>query len=169
MSINEYLIIAVGAVVLLLIYYIVSRESHQAKQIRAIATAVEKLNHQFFTLEQSLKQQLSQLEDKHSDTMTSADLHYELEVGISEYAQPIVQQFSEIKEEFHSTQEQLKKRLGHLEENMRSLSLPTSVIGMDDERIITRFKQGADLETISKELRLSKPEVEFVLKINQLK
>jgi gas vesicle protein len=169
MSINEYLIVAVGAVVLLLIYYIVSRESQQAKQIRAIATAVEKLNHQFFRLEQGIKQQLSQLEERNSDTMTSADLQYELEVGVSEYTRPITHQFSEIKEELHTTQEQLKKRIAHIEENMRSLSLPTSVIGMVDERIITLYKKGVDLETISKELRLSKPEVEFVLKINQLK
>ena len=42
-------------------------------------------------------------------------------------------------------------------------------VGGYDEKIISLFKQGVSLETISKELHLSKPEVEFVLKINQIK
>jgi len=169
MSINEYMILAIGAVVLLLIYYIVSREAYQGKQIRAIATAVEKLNHQLFALEQGIKQHHLELEDKNSDTMTLADLRYELEIAISEYSAPLNTQLDQMQDEFNNTREQLQQRVVYLEENIRNLSLPASVTGMDDERIITLFKQGVGVDTISKELRLSKPEVEFVLKINQLK
>ncbi len=169
MSINEYMILAIGAVVLLLIYYIVSREAYQGKQIRAIATAVEKLNHQMFSLEQEIKQNLEKLQEKNLDTMTSADLRYELEVGISAYSTPINTQINHLQDELNITKSQLQERIVYLEENLRNLSLPASVTGMDDERIITLFKQGIGVDTISKELRLSKPEVEFVLKINQLK
>ncbi len=169
MSINEYMILAIGAVVLLLIYYIVNREAYQGKQIRAIATAVEKLNHQMFTIDQEMKQNLKELQEKNSDTMTSADLRYELEVGISEYSAPLNIQINQIQDEFNTTREQLQQRILSLEENIRNLSLPASVTGMDDERIVTLFKKGIGIDTISKELRLSKPEVEFVLKINKLK
>ena len=47
--------------------------------------------------------------------------------------------------------------------------LPSSVHGNDDSKITSLFKQGVDVDTISKELHLSKAEVEFVLKINQLR
>ncbi|MEA1918210.1 MAG: hypothetical protein U9N52_00075 [Campylobacterota bacterium] len=169
MSINEYMILAMGAVVLSLIYYIFSRETHQAKQIRAIAIAVENLNHQFYALEQEFKQKILHLQEQDNDTITSADLRYELEVGISEYTKPLKDHLQQVQEEFQVAKEQLHKRIVHLEENVRTLSLPTSVTGMDDDRILTLYKQGIDIDTISKELRLSKPEVEFVLKINQLK
>ncbi len=169
MSINEYMILAIGGIVLLLIYYIVSREAYQAKQIRAIASAVENLNHQVFALEQEIKKQHLEVEEKSSDSMTLADLRYELEVGISEYTKPLSIQLAQIQDEHNITKEQLQQRIVYLEENMRNLSLPASVTGMDDERIIALFKQGVAIDTISKELRLSKPEVEFVLKINQLK
>ncbi|MEA3522079.1 MAG: hypothetical protein U9R50_03820 [Campylobacterota bacterium] len=169
MSLNEYLILAIGAIILLLIYYIVSREAHQARQIRAIATAVERINHQLFALEKDVKKSLSELQETNTDTMTSADLRYELEVGISEQSAPLISQITQIQNDYNANKEQLHKRIVYLEESVRNLSLPASVSGMDDDRIITLYKQGVDLDTISKELRLSKPEVEFVLKINQLK
>jgi archaellum component FlaC len=169
MSINDYLILAVGVVVLLLIYYIVSRETQQAKQIRAIATAVEKINHQLFSLDKAINHRIDKLQETSNDTMNSADLNYELEVGISEFTTPIQNKLSQIDNEFNLIKKQLDKRISYLEDNMRNLSLPSSVTGMDDDRIISLYKQGVDLDTISKELRLSKAEVEFVLKINQLK
>ena len=169
MSINEYLVLAIGGIVLLLIYYIVSRDAQQTKQIRAIATAIEKINNQLFSLEKDFNQRLSIIEENSADTMSSADLNYELEVGISEYTAPLKEQLSKLVDDLTSTKEQLNRRILPLEENIKNLSLPSSVTGLDDERIIALYKQGIGIDAISKELRLSKAEVEFVLKINQLK
>jgi len=169
MMLAEYLILALGGVVMLLIYYIFSRDSQQSRQIRAIATAVEKLNHQIYLFEQEMKRKIEALEGRDSEHINEADLRYELEVGISEFAQPLQREFQKLQEETQHLKEQLQQRVVHLEESVRNLSLPASVNGMDDARIIALYKQGVDLESISKELRLSKPEVEFVLKINQLK
>ena len=47
--------------------------------------------------------------------------------------------------------------------------MPSSVHGNDDSKITSLFKQGIMIDTIAKELHLSKAEVEFVLKINQLR
>jgi hypothetical protein len=64
---------------------------------------------------------------------------------------------------------QIDSRITSLETGVKQISIPTSIHGNDDEKIISLFKQGVSLDTISKELHISKPEVEFVLKINQLK
>ena len=45
----------------------------------------------------------------------------------------------------------------------------SSMHGNDDAKILSLFQQGVSLETISKELHISQPEVEFVLKINKIK
>ncbi len=169
MSINEYFILAIGGIVLLLIYYIVSRDAQQTKQIRVIATAIEKINNQLFNLEKEFNQRLSIIQENSTDTMNSADLNYELEVGISEYTTPLKEQISKLADELILTKEQLNKRILPLEGNIKNLSLPSSVTGLDDERIVSLYKQGIGLDAISKELRLSKAEVEFVLKINKLK
>ena len=65
--------------------------------------------------------------------------------------------------------EQLNLRIATIQSGVKQISIPTSVHGNDDEKIISLFKQGVSLETISKELHISKAEVEFVLKINKIK
>ena len=60
-------------------------------------------------------------------------------------------------------------RLSNLEGGIRQIAMPSSVHGNDDSKITSLFKQGIEIDAISKELHLSKAEVEFVLKINQLK
>ncbi len=169
MMLYEYLLIGVGIVILVLIYYIFSRDSQQHRQIRAIATAVEHLNHQVYELQQRVNASLKEMEVKEGGFINDADLRYELEVGISEYTKPMQTELHKFQDELSHTTQQMQKRLMQIEESLRAFSLPASVNGMDDERIITLFKQGIDIETISKELRLSKPEVEFVLKINKLR
>jgi orotate phosphoribosyltransferase-like protein len=52
---------------------------------------------------------------------------------------------------------------------VKQITIPSSIHGNDDEKIISLFQQGVSIETISKELHISKPEVEFVLKINKIK
>ena len=46
--------------------------------------------------------------------------------------------------------------------------MPKSLTGLDDQKIISLYKQGMDEETIAKELALSKGEVEFALKISKM-
>ena len=64
---------------------------------------------------------------------------------------------------------QIDARFATLESGVKQISIPTSMHGNDDEKVISLYKQGVDLETISKELHISKAEVEFVLKINKIK
>ena len=74
-----------------------------------------------------------------------------------------------IKFSINAIDAQIESRISSLESGVKQISIPSSVQANDDEKIISLFKQGVPLETISKELHLSKPEVEFVLKINKIK
>ena len=169
MDINDYLIIGVGIVVLLLVYYIVTRDAHYAKQTRILASAIEKLNHQMYALEQKLNVSLMELQRKSEESMSGDDLRYELEVGIAEQLHPLQSELKGVQQELEKTQHNLQERLSHVEENLKSLYMPPSLGGDDDERIVALYQQGIDIDTIAKELRLSKSEVEFVLKIKKLK
>ncbi|MBN2895492.1 MAG: hypothetical protein JXK05_06325 [Campylobacterales bacterium] len=169
MSVESYLLLLLVGVVLLLIYSIVTNDTQQRRHIRAVAMAVEKLNHQHYLFEQECRRKLEQLEIAQNDQIREADLHYELEVGMSELSKPLQHQMAVLQEEMHQMRTQWSARIVHLEEGVRSLALPASVSGIDDAHIIRLYKQGVDVEGIAKDLRLSKPEVEFVLKIHQMK
>ncbi|MCK4974409.1 MAG: hypothetical protein KAR81_04080, partial [Sulfurimonas sp.] len=82
---------------------------------------------------------------------------------------PISLGLKRLEDSVQSIDEHIDSRISSLESGVKQISIPTSVHGNDDEKIISLFKQGVSLETISKELHISKAEVEFVLKINKIK
>jgi hypothetical protein len=74
-----------------------------------------------------------------------------------------------VQESLQAIDVQIDNRISSLENGVKQISIPASVHGNDDQKIISLYKQGVSLDTISKELHISKPEVEFVLKINKIK
>ena len=83
--------------------------------------------------------------------------------------QPLSIALKQMQNNINEIDAQIESRISSLESGVKQISIPSSIHGNDDEKIISLFKQGVSLETISKELHISKPEVEFVLKINKIK
>lgn len=166
----EIALIALAVMVVGLIYYVVSKESETHSQIRAVAKAVEDLHRELFMMDKRLKQELEIIASlQESVPREHHSLHAELGREVNEISVPIMESLGVIEESFASHKEKTESRLRYLEERIRNLSLPTSISGLDDEKVITRYNQGLEVDAIAKELRLSKAEVEFVLKINQLR
>jgi len=163
---TEYLLIALGLLLLYVIYYVLSKDAQQARQIRAIASAVEEANRRMFMLEKRLGERIDAAQAQPSE---EPGLHDAVENRIHQVAAQLSRSVIGIEEGITAFKVETDKRLAHLEEGLRHLSMPASVTGMDDEKIITLYKQGIPLDAIAKELRLSKAEVEFVLKINKIR
>ncbi len=164
----EFLLIAIALILLFLIYYIYSKDIQNTTQIRRVAMAVEELNKELYVLDKKFERhtQDSPISD---NIMQDEDIAYELEIAVKKMSEPLVVSISELHVKLQEQRDELEYKVQKLEDTLRKLSLPSSVNGMDDARIISLYQQGVDVATISKELRLSKPEVEFVLKINKIK
>lgn len=166
----EIALIALAVMVVGLIYYVLSKESEVSSQIRSVAKAVEELHRELFMMDKRLKQELEIITSlQESVPVSQHSLQSELGREVNEISLPILESLSHIEESFGVYKEKTENRLRYLEERIRNLSLPTSISGLDDEKVISRYNQGLDVDAIAKELRLSKAEVEFVLKINQLR
>ncbi len=164
----EYLIVAMAAIILYLIYYVVTKDAQYSKNIRSVASVVEELNRELFYM----KKKLSQTQDsitENSQRMNDEMIYEEIERSVYDMITPLSAALKQLQSNINAIEIEVNSRVAHLESGVKQISLPLSVHGNDDEKIISLFKQGVSLETISKELRLSKPEVEFVLKINKIK
>ena len=165
---TEYLLIALGVLLLYVIYYVLSRDARYTKQIRAIAGAVEESNRRLYRLEKELGERITALGTAHDDDGTDANREA-LERRVQQVAAQVGHALAGVEEGLGGFKEEMEKRMRHVEEGMRQLTMPSSVTGTDDEKIISLYKQGIPLEAIAKELRVSKTEVEFVLKINKIR
>lgn len=167
---TEYILIAIGVVILYIIYYIFMKDAQLTRNIRAIASAVEDANRQIYMIEKKIYDIESKSSTKDiKRIMNDDEIYDEIERSVYDMLNPISSNIRMIEQNLADLSSAVDSRLSSLEGGIRQISLPTSLHGNDDSKITTLFKQGIDVDTISKELHLSKAEVEFVLKINQLR
>lgn len=164
----EYVVIAMAAVILYLLYYVFTKDANYSKNIRSVASVVEDLNRELYYLKKELSQTQSNIKEN-SQRMNDDEIYQEIERSVYDMVHPLSLALKQLQENINAIEVEIESRMGELESGVKQISIPSSVHGNDDEKIISLFKQGVEVETISKELHISKPEVEFVLKINKIK
>ncbi len=164
----EYIVVAMAAIILYLIYYVFTKDSEYHKNIHSVASVVEDLNRELYYLKKKLQDTQNGLKSS-SSHMSDEEIYQEIERSVYDMVQPLSIGLKRMQETVQTLDSQIDSRINSLETGVKQISIPSSIHGNDDEKIISLFKQGVSLDTISKELHISKPEVEFVLKINQIK
>lgn len=164
----EYLVVAMAAMILYLIYYVFTKDSEYNKNIRSVATVAEELNREIYYLKKKLSETQKNIQTS-SERMSDDEIYQEVERTVYDMVKPISLGLKRLEESVQSIDEHIDARISSLESGVKQISIPTSIHGNDDEKIISLFQQGIAIDTISKELHISKAEVEFVLKINKIK
>ncbi|MEJ2413996.1 MAG: hypothetical protein P8Y22_01765 [Sulfurimonas sp.] len=164
----EYVVIVMALIILYLLYYVYTKDTSYSRNIRSVASVVEDLNRELYYL----KKQLSQTESEfqaNAQRMSDDEIYQEIERSVYDLVQPLSVTLKQLQSNIEMIEGQIEHRIAQLESGVKQISIPTSIHANDDEKIISLYKQGVGIETIAKELHLSKPEVEFVLKINKIK
>ncbi len=164
----EYVVALMAAIILYLLYYVFSKDADYSKNIRSVASVVEELNRELFYLKKKLSETQQNIEEN-SQRMTDEVIYQEIERSVYDMVQPLSHGLKQLQQNINAIEVEIDSRVSNLESGVKQISIPSSIHGNDDTKIISLFKQGVSLDTISKELHISKPEVEFVLKINKIK
>ena len=164
----EYVVIVMGAIILYLLYYVVTKDARYTKNIRSVASVVEDVNREIYYLKKKLDQTQSNIQSN-SQRMNDDEIYQEIERSVYDMVQPLSMAIKQTQNSIDSIEVEIESRISQLESGIKQMSIPSAIHANDDEKIISLFKQGIDIETISKELHISQPEVEFVLKINKIK
>jgi len=164
----EYVIVVLGAIILYMLYYIFTKDVQYTRNIRSIASVVEDLNRELYYLKKKLDQTEGSIKNN-SQRMNDDEIYQEIERSVYDMVHPLSLAIKQLQNNINTIEHEMQNKILQLESGVKQISIPASIHGNDDEKIISLFKQGVSLETISKELHLSKPEVEFVLKINKIK
>ena len=162
----EYVVVAMAAIILYLLYYVFTKDADYSKNIRSVASVVEELNRELFYLKKKLADTQNSIQEN-SQRMNDEEIYQEIERSVYDMVQPLSHGLRQLQENINAIEAGIDSRVSNLENGVKQISIPSSIHGNDDEKIISLFKQGVSLDTISKELHLSKPEVEFVLKNQQ--
>lgn len=166
----EYVVVAMFLLMLYILFYVFTKDPDSARNIRSIASVVEELNREVFYLKKNLAELKKEIQPTATTKRMSDDeIYQEIERSVYDMTQPLSIGVKNLQETIYMLDSQIDTRISSLENGVKQFSIPASIHANDDDKIISLFKQGISLETISKELHLSQPEVEFVLKINKIK
>ncbi len=164
----EYVVIIMAAIILYLLYYVFTKDAGYTKNIRSVASVVEELHREIYYLKKQLEQTKQSIQNN-SQRMNDEEIYQEIERSVYDMVHPLSMAIKQMQNNIESIEVEIDSRMSQLESGVKQISIPSSLHANDDEKVISLYQQGVDIETISKELHLSQPEVEFVLKINKIK
>ncbi|WP_457748919.1 hypothetical protein [Sulfurimonas sp.] len=164
----EYIVVLLGAIILYLLYYVFTKDAEYTRHIRSVASVVEDLNRELYYVKKKLDKTEGSMQNN-SQRMNDEEIYQEIERSVYDMVHPLSLAIKQLQNNIDTIEHEMQNKIVQLESGVKQISIPASIHGNDDEKIISLFKQGVSIETISKELHLSKPEVEFVLKINKIK
>lgn len=159
----EYVLLGMLGVILYLIYFIYSKDALWGKNIHSVTSGIEDINREMYHLKKNITK-IQESIDKNQRAMSDKEIYEEIQRNVEDTVQPLCLDFKQLQDNIMA----IDSRISWVENGVKQLSIPTSVNGNDDEKILLLYKQGISLQSISKELNISQPEVEFVLKINKL-
>jgi cell division protein ZapA (FtsZ GTPase activity inhibitor) len=165
----EYTVYALAFLLVLLFLYSWAREKDNSKKIRVLAKSVGEVSRQLYESEMRLNEKVKQLQEL-KEGLSSADIETLVDVNVSEKLIQVNQDTARLQQDMHAFGEEFAGRIVRIENNLKEASINrANVGGADDKRILQLYSQGHTVEDIAKELRISTPEVEFSLKLADLR
>ncbi|MCI5969353.1 DUF6115 domain-containing protein [Helicobacter sp.] len=173
--------IGLAIVFILLIVYLYLKEGEGNKRARRYEKSIEELNKEVYRLTKRIKEQESELERFKVNIKaqiyqdTRLEMKNLLDANLSAQVAPLRNDMESLKAEWQGAKcalesvEHLENKMFALEDRIKEfVYTPTSPTNIDEGRIIAMFKEGWSVDSIAKELRIGKGEVEFTLKFANL-
>lgn len=163
---SDFVAIIMGAsvgILFLLVVYLYLRESDTAKRLRHFERSIEALNKQLYQLQKRLQEDESQ-SDSASDL--SSALREEVREELHRTILGMQRSLDKSETAWQEYHDKLEEKMIILEERIKEMSyFPSSSSGADETRILNMFKDGWSIDSIARELRIGRGEVEFTLKL----
>ncbi len=156
------LVALISIAVFFLFIFVYIRESAINKKLKLYEKTFDLLNQNIHKLEKEIKAKNSV---HHGGGASATELE-----EFSEVSRVIIDKFHELQKDNLEFKESIVERYLDLENKVRPLtSVTPSSTGLDENKIVTLFSNGFSIEEIAKQLRIGTGEVEFVLKLHDIK
>jgi len=169
---NE-LIWAVGglaAALLIVVLYMAVRDRETTRKLAMMERGIDTLNRELFALEKRLEESRRQMREElmkfeleeRQQGVESA------EATLRKQLRPFTLQLQHLQEQVDAIREELGERVEKLDGKVRQVAFASDHAAPNEQKILQLHAQGMDAESIAKQLRLGKGEVELVLKFSKI-
>jgi len=162
------MIATLATVMLIVIVYLAIKDKESARKIAMIETGIDTLNQELFRINKELESLKKQIKD--SDGIDK-DIEIDTEMIDSIFhnkLKPFAVQMQNLDEKVAFLSEDLFENLERIQNQMRQITFANDHTVPNEKQILQLHSQGLDTESIAKQLRLGKGEVELVLKFSKI-
>ena len=164
------MIAGLALVLLIVVIYMAVKDRETSRKLAMMEAGMDGMNREIFKLSKEIEgmkkafnEELMriELEQRHEGGETSDRL-------INKKLQPFALQVQHLQEQIDAIHTELQERVEKLDGKVRQVAFAAEHSAPDEQKILQLHAQGLDSETIAKQLRLGKGEVELVLKFSKI-
>lgn len=145
-----------------------TRNFDLTKRLRRIEKGMEDINGEIFKIHKWIKD--NELENQLSSSALNTKIKTESIDAVNNALVNVYRQVEILEAQMNKERDYMEEKLVSIEEKIREFGyFPTSSTNIDEKRIISMFRDGWSIDSIAKEMRLSKGEIEFTLKLADIK
>ncbi len=169
MSVELIGIIALGVLVLILFVFLLLRDNEINKKFSIYEKVIEDLNQQNFKLSYAVKE-LSSKENSVDLELLQDEIEKRIKQKIETSLKPTMVALAQIQDAMEKFQNDQIKRIERLESRAKEINfVPPNRNESNEKLVISQYKSGKNESQIAKDLRIGVGEVDFILKMANLK
>ncbi len=161
------LIAALAAVMLITIIYIAVKDRETSRKLSMMEAGIDGLNRELFKMAKEIETLEKMVEEGRLTAAEEASDTETLDRMVNRKLKPFVLEVEHLGGQIGEL-ERIRERLDALETKIRQALFANEHTAPDEQKILQLHAQGMDAESIAKQLRLGKGEVELVLKFSKL-
>ncbi|MBR2111675.1 MAG: hypothetical protein IJ950_01775 [Helicobacter sp.] len=160
--------IACLLVVIVLVVANYFRSMDTYKRFRRFERGIEDLNKEMYKIKKWIKD--NELENQYTNTALGSKIKAEVRDALSNGLIKVQRQIEILESDIHKQNDYMEEKTLMLEEKLHELNyMPSNGNTIDEKRINALFRDGWSIDSIAKEMRLGKGEVEFILKLANIR
>lgn len=153
-------------IVLVVANYLRSMDTY--KRLRRFERGIEDLNKEMYKIKKWIKD--NELENQYTNSALSNKIKAEVRDAINNGLIKVQRQIEILESDINKQNDYMEEKTLMLEEKLRELNyMPSNGNTIDEKRINALFRDGWSIDAIAKEMRLGKGEVEFILKLANIR
>ena len=160
------MVAALAFVMLIIIIYLAIKEKESARKMRMIETGIDMLNQEIFKINKELEMIQKRLkEEQKKENEIDVEL---LNSFVDSKISPLMEQMESFEDRIAFLSDNLAQNLEAIQTKIKQLTMPSEHISSYDKQVLQLYSEGLDPESIAKQLRIGKGEVDLILRFSKL-
>jgi F0F1-type ATP synthase membrane subunit b/b' len=161
-----------GVILLVIIIFLFLKDSESNKKLRRYEKSIEDLHYEIF----QLKKDLQEYKESSSEAIANnkpvaksiidSSIKDTVDKEINKIVEPLIASLNDFDSSLNNMQESINGKINRLNDQVKEVTaIPSSGGSIDKNKVLDMAKDGKSSEFIARELRTTKGEIDFVLKM----